>query len=198
VEANRCVSGLSLQVRDISERKRIGHRLRERDARLEDADRRKDEFLALLAHELRNRLAPLTNVLRLLERSTVLGAPELALVAIAGRLEERGQRVEVDLSKYTPQGGRIRVSVTEAPAEVAIAIADDGIGIEPENPALLFEPFRQLDSSVDRSAGGLGIGLTLVRRQAELHGGSAVAASEGLGRGACFTVRLPRVAAAAH
>jgi PAS domain S-box-containing protein len=269
VEANPCGSGLSLQVRDISERKRIEHRLRERDTRLEDADRRKDEFLALLAHELRNPLAPLTNVLRLLERSTVLGAPELALLAIAerqraqmtrlvddlldvsrisrgkvalhcepisvqgaiydaldsiaGRVEEGGQRVEVDLpgspirivadpariaqilenllnnaSKYTHQGGRIRVSVTEAPAEVAIAIADDGIGIEPENLALLFEPFRQLDSSVERSAGGLGIGLTLVRRLAELHGGSAVAASEGLGRGASFTVRLPRVAAAAH
>jgi len=263
VEANPCGDGMSLQVRDIDARKRIEQRLRERESRLAEADRRKDEFLAMLSHEMRNPLAPLTNVLRLLGRSPVLGAAERDWVAIAERqraqlarlvddllevsrigrgkivlrpepmsipesvrgavesigpiVAERDQRLQVTVprdmadlvadparvtqmlenllqnaSKYTPQGGALRIEVLDRPAEVEIRVSDDGIGIDPAQLQTLFEPFVQLDHGLARSDGGLGIGLALVRRLAQLHGGGASAHSEGLGRGACFTVRLPR------
>jgi PAS domain S-box-containing protein len=263
VEASPCGTGMCLQVRDITERKRIEMRLLEREAKLRDADRRKDEFLAMLAHELRNPLAPLTNVLRLLGRSAALGESEQGLLAVAERqraqlarlvddlldvsritrgkialrcepmsvpsavrdaiesvrsgIEARGQRVGLELdgrpadivadpariaqilenllhnaSKYTAAGGTIRVVVAERDDTVEIRVEDDGIGIDPANLERLFEPFAQLDTSLERSTGGLGIGLALVRRLAELHGGTAAAASEGLGRGARFSVRLPR------
>jgi len=263
VEASPCGSGMGLQVRDITERKRIELRLLEREARLQEADRRKDEFLAMLAHELRNPLAPLTNVLHLLGRSAAVGPAEQALLAVAARqraqlarlvddlldvsrithgkialqcepmslrasviqaiesvrsrLDERGQRIVFDpasppaeiiadparvaqilgnlldnASKYSGYGGRIGVSVAEAPDGIEIRVEDDGIGIEPADLERLFEPFAQLDSSLERSAGGLGIGLALARRLAQLHGGSVTASSAGLGRGACFSLRLPR------
>jgi signal transduction histidine kinase len=262
VQAAPCGSGMSPQVRDIIERRGMALRLHERERRLEDADRRQDEFLAMLAHELRNPLAPLTNVLRLLERSPVLAAPERALRAMAerrraqlarlvddlldvsrithgkialrrepmsvdravrdaiesvrGRIEERGQRVDIDLrgepativadpariaqilgnllhnaSKYSGAGGHIRVSVGERADRVEIRVEDDGIGIAASDLERLFEPFAQRDTSLARSAGGLGIGLALVRRLAELHGGTARASSAGPGRGACFTLQLP-------
>lgn len=266
VEATPCGDGMSLQVRDIDERKRIEQRLVERESRLAEADRRKDEFLAMLSHEMRNPLAPLTNVLRLLERSDALGPAERGWVAVAERqraqlarlvddllevsrigrgkivlrpepmsipasvrgavesigpvVAGRGQRLQVAMpeamadivadparvtqilenllqnaSKYTPHGGSIRIEAVDLPGEVEVRVSDDGIGIDPAHLETLFEPFVQLDHGLARSDGGLGIGLALVRRLAQLHGGSASAHSEGLARGACFTVRLPRAAA---
>jgi PAS domain S-box-containing protein len=232
---------------------------------LREADRRKDEFLAVLSHELRNPLAPLTNALRLLERSEALGAPEREWLAIAGRqraqlkrlvddllevsrvsrglialrcesmsvraavrdalegaeplARERGQRLEATLpadacvvdadpariaqilgnllhnaSKFTPEGGTIRVVALERDLEVELRVEDTGIGIEAAQLSRLFEPFVQLDEGGRRSEGGLGIGLALVRRLAELHGGTVRAESAGRGRGTAFVLRLPKVA----
>ena len=236
---------------------------------LRQADRAKDEFLAMLAHELRNPLAPLTNALKLLERDAPLAAshrralaiaqrqtaqltrlvddllevsritrgkielrcePTLVAAAVynaaesvAGAIEARGQRLHVALpsatgriradparlaqvlenlltnaSKYTPDGGTIRVEVEEDAHAVVIRVADDGIGIEPDKLAQVFELFAQIDATLDRAQGGLGIGLALVRRLVALHGGSVTAESAGRGRGATFTVRLPRGGPAAE
>jgi signal transduction histidine kinase/ActR/RegA family two-component response regulator len=93
--------------------------------------------------------------------------------------------------KYTPRGGSIDVSVTRDDGHAVLEIKDTGVGIEAELLPNLFAPFVQGASSIDRAQGGLGIGLTMVRRLAELHGGSAHAASEGPGLGSTFTVRLP-------
>jgi signal transduction histidine kinase len=98
-------------------------------------------------------------------------------------------------SRYTPDGGTIRVVVVDHGDAVALQVEDTGIGVEPAQLQRLFEPFVQLDDGEHRGEGGLGIGLALVRRLAELHAGSATAASEGPGRGTRFTVTLPRAAA---
>jgi PAS domain S-box-containing protein len=226
-------------------------------AALEDADRRKDEFLATLAHELRNPLAPIRNALHLmrlapvservhamlerqvehmvrlvddlmeasrisrgvveLERAplalqTVLaGAVEasrplideahhelvVALpdepIAIDGDAVRLGQvfaNLLNNAAKYTDPGGRIEVSARREGAEAVVSVRDSGIGIAPEKLPLLFRMFAQVDRSA-RAQGGLGIGLALVRRLVQLHGGQVEATSEGLGCGAKFVVRLP-------
>jgi hypothetical protein len=94
-------------------------------------------------------------------------------------------------AKYTPPGGRIAVTVRRAGGEVTLAVRDTGIGIAAESLAMLFEMFTQVARSLDRSNGGLGIGLALVRHLVQLHGGSVGAASPGPGQGSTFTVRLP-------
>jgi CheY-like chemotaxis protein len=95
--------------------------------------------------------------------------------------------------KFTPEGGTITVSVAREGDQAVLRVADTGIGMSPELVARAFEPFVQGERPLDRSHGGLGIGLTLVRRLAELHGGSAEAQSEGAGKGSVFTVRFPAV-----
>jgi PAS domain S-box-containing protein len=263
VEATPCGDGLCVQVRDITARKQVELQLRERESELAEADRRKDEFLAVLSHELRNPLAPLTNVLRLLERSARIGDDERDLIAVAERqrarlmglvddlleiarasrdkitlrleptpianlvrdatesvgpdVAVRGQRLAIELpvstvrlvcdparivqvlenllhnaSKYTPDGGSIRIAAHVVDDSVEIEVSDDGIGIASSDLERIFEPFTQLEPAAVRASGGLGIGLALVRRLVELHGGSVAVFSEGLGRGARFTVRLPR------
>jgi PAS domain S-box-containing protein len=242
-------------VADITERKAHEQRLRE-------ADHRKDEFLAMLAHELRNPLAPLTYAHRLLAHSDALGAPERSALAMAerqtrqltrlvddllevgritrGRIElrcepmtvgaavraavesvlpaceQRRQKVTCavpeapvrivadptrvaqvlenllnNASKYTADGGTVDVEVERRWNEVEIRVTDSGIGIEPGKIPLLFELFSQIDPSLDRSQGGLGIGLALVKRLVELHGGRVAARSDGLGTGSTFVVILP-------
>lgn len=232
-------------------------------ASLREADQRKNEFLAMLAHELRNPLAPLTNALRLIARKETLSVAGDQAVAMAtrqlrqlarlvddllevsrvsqgrielrrelvsigaavfhaaesvqGAFESRRQEIElavpaeritvhadparlaqimenllVNASKFTPEGGRIRIEVVDRASEVEVRVIDNGAGIEAGKLSQLFELFHQLDATMDRSQGGLGIGLALVRRLVELHGGSVSAASAGLGEGATFTVRLPR------
>src|SRR5438094_3394648 len=94
---------------------------------------------------------------------------------------------------FTPEGGTITVSVAREGGDTLLRVADTGIGMAPELEVRVFEPFVQGERPLDRSQGGLGIGLTLVRRLAELHGGSAAAHSEGEGRGSVFTVRLPAI-----
>jgi signal transduction histidine kinase len=94
--------------------------------------------------------------------------------------------------KYTPDGGRIEVVAREADALVEIRIADNGIGIEPSKQPAVFELFNQVDVSIDRSKGGLGIGLAMVKKLTDLHGGTVGVDSAGLGQGSTFVVRLPR------
>ncbi len=245
---------------DITERRRIERELRE-------ADRRKDEFLAMLAHELRNPLAPLRNMLEIMKRGD--GHADLIQQARAtmdrqlghmtrlvddlldvsrisrGRIELKRERVELasvvyqsveacrplaecakhevtvtlppepihlhadpvrlaqvfgnllnNACKYTEAGGRIGLSAELAsgghqPPEVVVKVKDSGIGIPPDKLDSIFGMFTQVDRTLERSQGGLGIGLTLAKRLVEMHGGSVQAFSEGTGRGSEFVVRLP-------
>jgi len=94
-------------------------------------------------------------------------------------------------AKYSDDGGRIRLEAARQGDEVVVRVKDSGVGIPPEKLSSLFELFFQVDHSLERSQGGLGIGLSIVRRLVELHGGRVQATSEGLGRGSEFIVRLP-------
>ena len=243
---------------DISERKRA-------EGALVDADRRRAEFLATLAHELRNPLAPIRFAVRMLE-------PHLAVVPAAARplavidrqvshvarliddlldvsritrnkielrveetnlgsilqaaieaneplLEAAGHRLESDVPqtpiplaadaarlvqvfsnllnnaiKFTPAGGTIRLSATRTASDVQVSVTDDGMGIAPEVLPHVFDLFRQEDVTLERSAGGLGIGLTIAQALVAMHGGTIEARSGGPGAGAEFIVRLPALA----
>ena len=238
----------------------------ERQAALEDlreADRRKDEFLAMLAHELRNPLAPIRNAVEILrlkpddatqarareligrqtehlarlvddlldmsriatgkvtrQRSVVeLSAlVEAAVEAAASLTQAHGQQlsverlghplwVEVDpvriqqvignllhnASKFTPRGGVIELDVSASEEGIQISVADNGAGIPADVLPRVFELFSQGDRSLERSQGGLGIGLALVKGLVEMHGGAVSAHSAGQGRGSRFEVRLPAV-----
>jgi CheY-like chemotaxis protein len=99
--------------------------------------------------------------------------------------------------KFTPKGGRIDVSVTTEGRDGVLCVRDNGIGMASELLPKIFDLFVQADRSIDRPLGGLGLGLTLVRRLTEMHGGAVAVASDGPGHGASFTIRLPRIAAPA-
>ena len=114
------------------------------------------------------------------------------IVADAARIAQVLENLLNNASKYTPPGGTLRVEVEDRPEEIEIRVIDNGIGIEPDHLPRLFQLFAQVDVTFDRAQGGLGIGLALVRRLVALHGGSVSAASAGRGRGATFTVRMPR------
>ena len=234
------------------------------EQRLRAADKRKDEFLAMLAHELRNPLAPISTGAQLLrmgqtdqaglqrtaaiisrqvEHMTRLiddlldvsrvtrglvtlskEALDLNLIvadaveqmqpvidarrhtlrlllapAPAGLYGDRKRLVQVianllnNAAKYTPEGGQLRLSVTLADdgQHLQLSVADNGIGMAPELVARVFELFAQAERTPDRSQGGLGLGLALVKTLAELHGGSVTAFSKGPGQGSTFTLRLP-------
>lgn len=231
-------------------------------AELEEADRHKDEFLALLAHELRGPLAPLRNGLEIVKRSD--GSSELHRRACAlmdrqleqllrliddlldasriarGKIELRMTRIDLgallhevleaklplieaahlelraslsapplfvagdplrltqvfrnlleNARKYTDPGGHIDVSLAGEPSQAVVRVKDSGLGIPADKLDAIFEMFAQVNRSVARSQGGLGIGLGLARRLLLLHGGSIEAFSEGPGRGSEFVVRLP-------
>jgi PAS domain S-box-containing protein len=247
---------------DVDEAKRLEQQLRANEQALREADRRKDEFLATLAHELRNPLAPIRSAARILG-SPRLGERELAwsrdviarqvqhmarllddLLDISritrGRLELRRGRVGLagavdaavetarplldarrhvlhvalpepapdldadpvrlaqvlanlltNAAKYTDPGGRIELRAHVAAGEVHVAVRDDGIGLTQEALGRVFEMFSQVTSALDRSEGGLGIGLALVRGLVDLHGGRVEARSDGPGRGSEFVVVLP-------
>lgn len=256
------IIGASKIARDVTERQRAEQERREAVEALEEADRRKDEFLALLAHELRNPLAPLRNglqVMRLaagnadlvaktrdmmdrqlyhmvrliddlldvsrisrnkmeLRRSRVLLADVVSSAVETARpaLEAAGHELTVVLppepvhldadltrlaqvfsnlltnsAKYTERGGRIRLTATREGDEVLVAVLDTGIGIPAFALPNVFDMFSQVDRSTERSTGGLGIGLALVKGLVEMHGGAVEAASPGEGKGSTFTVRLP-------
>ena len=242
-------------VRDITERKRAEEALR-------DADRRKNEFLATLAHELRNPLAPIRNAVQVLmakdprpsdlkwgaemierqvrhmarllddlldvsrithgklqlrtERVELAAIVQNAVEANRSLIDERDQDLVVSLppkavyldadpvrltqvfsnllnnaAKYSPPGGLIQLRVDPSGSDVIVSVKDDGIGISDEMVPQVFDVFSQAKDAVERSQGGLGIGLSLVRRLVELHGGRVEARSPGLGKGSEFVVRLP-------
>jgi PAS domain S-box-containing protein len=254
-DAEGRIVGASKVARDVSDR-------RAAEEALKEADRRKDEFLALLAHELRNPLAPLRNGIEVLRMATA--DPQLLaatrdmmdrqlshmvrliddLLDVSrlsrNRMELRRSRVsladvvssavetarpaitaaghtlsivlppepvllDADLTrlaqvfgnllnnsaKYTPGGGRIQLAAVRRGDWVEVAVADNGIGIPESALGNIFEMFSQVDRSIERSAGGLGIGLALVRGLVEMHGGTVEAASPGEGAGSTVTVRLP-------
>jgi two-component system CheB/CheR fusion protein len=231
---------------------------------LRDADRRKDEFLAVLSHELRNPLAPIRNSLFILDRAVpgseqarraqaiidrqvghlthliddlldvtriarnkirlqcesldltdlvrrtiedhrslfeknevhldvTLPAERIAVNADRTRLAQVVGNLLQNAAKFTGKGGRAQVSlaVDETAGRAVIRVADTGVGISPELLARLFQPFAQADESMDRSKGGLGLGLALVKGLVELHGGEISVHSQGLGKGTEFVVRLP-------
>jgi PAS domain S-box-containing protein len=231
-----------------------------------NADRRKDEFLATLAHELRNPLAPIRTGLQVLARGPadasasiairemmerqlsqlvrliddlldvsrissgklvlqrgrvdLRNAIELALEASSPFVEAGHHALRADwpeeavwvngdtsrlaqvvsnlinnAAKYTPDGGNIVLSLDREGDVALIRVSDNGAGIPPEMLTEVFEMFTQVNRTLDRAQGGLGIGLTLVRRLVELHGGRVSALSAGLGEGSSFTIRLPAIAA---
>jgi signal transduction histidine kinase/CheY-like chemotaxis protein len=246
----------------LAERERLQHELRLRIDQLHEADRRKDEFLAMLAHELRNPLAPIQNALEILalpgaSEATTAQAEEILarqvqhltrlvddLLDIArisrGKIELRKERVALDAivtravesarplidarrhtltvslppesvtldadptriaqvvsnllnnaAKYSDPNGQIWLAARREGDRLAIHVRDRGIGISPELLPTIFDLFVQASRGHDRTHGGMGIGLTLVRRLVELHGGTIEAASAGPSQGSEFTIRLP-------
>jgi len=241
--------------------------LRRAEARLLEADRRKDEFLAILSHELRNPLMPIRTSLYLLERGEAgsdtvrramatmtrqvqhlarliddlldvtritrgkmdlrrepmvlqevaaravedhAAAAEGAGLTLTSELAPAPLRIDGDATrlaqvignllgnaiKFTPAGGRVRLQVAREGAEAVVRVTDTGVGIGPEIAARLFEPFAQADHTLERSRGGLGLGLALVKLLVEMHGGRVGMRSEGDGGGAEFVVQLPLLATA--
>ncbi|HZT97973.1 MAG TPA: ATP-binding protein [Chloroflexota bacterium] len=247
---------------DITDRKQMEDQLR-------DADRRKDEFLAMLGHELRNPLAPLRGVIETLQRQQLDGpalerayammdrqvvhmsrlvddlldvsriarglvelskepvnlvevadqAVEMAMPAIEGRghelsltLPRKPLRVEGDATrltqvifnllnnaaKYTDPRGKIWLTVERDTEQAVLRVRDNGTGMKPDLVPRVFDLFIQGERTLDRSQGGLGLGLTLVKQLVEMHGGTVEARSDGPGQGSEFTVRLPALPAEAE
>jgi PAS domain S-box-containing protein len=229
---------------------------------LREGDRRKDEFLATLAHELRNPLAPIRNGLQIMRLSdgdrltieqarTMMERQLTQMVHLVddlldlsrisrGKIELRKERVELakvvqhavetsrpaieqagheltvamppgpifvdadttrlaqvfanllnNAAKYTERGGRVRLTVQRRGGEVVVSVKDSGIGIPAPMLSKVFEMFTQVDRNLERSQGGLGIGLSIVRRLVEMHDGTVEAHSDGDGKGSEFVVRLP-------
>ena len=260
--------GLVCYFRDISDHVAARKAVEESREALEDADRRKDEFLATLAHELRTPLAPIHNALQILRLAGPDGAvarsvhdmldrqvghmirlvddlmevsritrgkidlkrQHVDLAAVVGSaieatrplIDAAGHSLTVDLgnepleldgdpvrlaqvfsnllnnaAKYTPNGGRIALRAERRGANVAVSVRDDGVGIRADVLERIFEPFVQAEGGYSRSQGGLGIGLTLARKIAVLHGGTIEARSAGPGQGSELVVRLPLLPSAA-
>jgi signal transduction histidine kinase/CheY-like chemotaxis protein len=121
----------------------------------------------------------------------VVGPQGMLVLGDAARLQQVAWNLVSNAIKFTPRGGRVEVRLARADSHVAISVSDTGEGIAPEVLPLVFDRFQQADSSSTRRHGGLGLGLSIVKHLVELHGGSVRAASDGVGRGACFTVELP-------
>jgi PAS domain S-box-containing protein len=262
------IVGISKTARDITDKKRAEETLRRQHRELAELDSKKNEFLAMLGHELRNPLAAIQNAAELLgeesEASTQLWATgvvrrQIALLArlvddlvdvsriTRGRIELRRDNVDIcpilrraietarplieerrhtielshphdtllvsadsarleqllvnlltNSAKYTDPEGLIQLSATRTRDQVVVAVKDNGIGIAPDLLSHIFELFVQDKRGLDRSRGGLGIGLALSRRLAELHGGTLSAASDGPGCGSIFTLVIPSLPTHAH
>jgi signal transduction histidine kinase/ActR/RegA family two-component response regulator len=270
-EMNEALLVSSVRQHELTEEaQRLERKTREQAATLADLDRRKDEFLAMLGHELRNPLAPILNaghLLRVLsdrnrlegienpllqqsagiverqggqlahlvdqllevsrintgrihldqERIAVGVVVENAVETVRALIDQHGHALTVSLSpeaiwidadarrleqvvvnllanaaKYTEHGGQIWLTVQQEGEEAVLRVRDTGVGIAPEMLPRIFDLFTQAEQSLDRSQGGLGIGLALVQRLVQMHGGT-VAASSALGQGSEFVARLPVV-----
>ena len=130
-----------------------------------------------------------------LDRRVEVNTEPVWIDADATRIEQIVGNLVGNAIKYTEPGGRIRVSLTLDRRDALLGVADDGLGIDPELLPRIFDLFVQGDQTLDRSRGGLGIGLTLVHRLVELHGGTVSVTSDGPGRGSTFSVRLPSIRA---
>jgi PAS domain S-box-containing protein len=265
------IIGASTIARDVSARIRIEEEraillAREQAARTEaeDANRAKDEFLAMLGHELRNPLGAISNAAHVLERLgkpddatasargvivrqtanlarlmddlldvgrvmtgkimldrkpldlrevaeravgtlreagkvgrhlVMLGGVPVSIEADATRIEQIVTNLVTNSLKYTPPGGSIRIRVAQEDRTAVLRVEDDGVGIDAALLPRIFDLFVQGPPPLDRAAGGLGIGLTVVKQLTELHGGSALASSAGPGQGTVVTVRFPAISA---
>jgi PAS domain S-box-containing protein len=136
----------------------------------------------------------ITLVAKLESHALTVEAEPVWICADSARIEQIVMNLLSNAVKFTPSGGAIRVEVRRENNEAVLRVADSGEGIAPEFLPLVFDLFAQGETNIDRPAGGLGVGLTLVRRLVELHGGRVEAASPGLGKGTVFTVRLPALA----
>jgi PAS domain S-box-containing protein len=262
--ALRMLDILARQAADLIERKKAEDALKQSKVALTDADRRKDEFLATLAHELRNPLAPIRNGLHIMrselagvridelrdmmdrqvthlvrliddlldvsrvsqgkidlrkQRITLQSAVEAATEASRPLIEGSGHRLTLTLpeapiwldadltriaqvlgnllnnaAKYTPEGGNITVSARSDGTHAVMSVSDTGVGIPADMLPKVFDLFTQVDRNLERSQGGLGIGLALVRQLVAMHGGTIEASSGGVDRGSMFTIRLPLAA----
>lgn len=255
-------SVIQCNIRDITERRRLERQTQEQAEALAELHQRKDEFLAMLSHELRNPLSAIFNALHILriqdtgnpiqqkaksvierqvgqlahlvddllevsrvitggiqlhqERLEMRGIVDRAIESVRPLIDQRKHELEVSLpaepiwlqgdptrleqvvvnllnnaAKYTDEGGQIQITAQQEGAEVVLRVRDTGIGVAPELLPRVFDLFTQADRSLDRSQGGLGIGLSLVQKLVELHGGTVTAQSAGLGQGSEFIVRLP-------
>ena len=150
-----------------------------------------------LAETVRRTLGTLKASLRTEQHRFLLALEPAWVDADETRIEQIISNLVINAVKFTPGGGEIRLATRREAGHSVLSVADNGIGLAPELAAHVFELFVQGDRALDRAHGGLGIGLTLVRRLAELHGGSANVYSAGPGQGSEFTVRLPAVASPA-
>jgi PAS domain S-box-containing protein len=256
------VAGIGIALVEITEQKHAEDMMREHALALSEAARQKDEFLAMLGHELRNPLAPIRTALELLRREEppdgmaanahdvmerqiahmvrllddLLDVARItsgrinldmrtldlhqvvadALESVRGLVQARRHRLETSMprepllvrgdatrlvqvlvnllnnaAKYTAEGGTIRVAMTAEDGRAVLRVADTGVGISPRLLPKIFDLFTQDERALDRAEGGLGLGLTLVRRITELHGGTVRASSAGRGHGSEFVVSLP-------
>ncbi len=156
---------------------------------------RLERTLVDLAATVRQVAATLRASGRLAERQLEIQAEPAWVDGDSTRLEQVASNLIVNAATCTPPGGRIRVRVACEGGDTLLEVSDNGRGISREALPRLFDLFFQADSAADRSSGGLGIGLTLVKRLVELHGGSVEASSEGRGKGATFTIRMPEAVA---
>jgi signal transduction histidine kinase len=146
-----------------------------------------------LAGVLRNSIDGLRGTGRFAAHTVTVDLQPVWAYADATRIDQIVSNLVTNAIKYTPAGGFIHIRARHDGAWAEISVTDSGIGLEPELQPRVFDLFVQGERALDRAQGGLGIGLTLVRRLAELHGGTAEAHSEGSGRGATFVVRLPAI-----
>jgi PAS domain S-box-containing protein len=144
-----------------------------------------------VAETVRRCIIALQSVAKLEGHALTVEAEPVWVDADPTRIEQIAMNLLSNAAKFTPTGGTIRVEVRRENDEAVLRVADSGAGITPEFLPLVFDLFAQGEKNIDRPGGGLGVGLTLVRRLVELHGGRVEAASPGPGRGSVFTVRLP-------
>jgi signal transduction histidine kinase/ActR/RegA family two-component response regulator len=249
-------------IRDITQRSRMEREAKAQATALADLHRRKDEFLAMLSHELRNPLSPILNAVHLLRlqgnenpiqhearriierqvgqlscliddlmevarftsgkirlnpvRLDMTGVVERAVESVRPLIDGRRHVLTVDVpaapiwleadptrleqvvvnllnnaAKYTDDGGRIWLGARTEGHELVLSVRDTGVGIDLERFPNIFDMFTQVDRSLDRAQGGLGVGLALVQRLVDMHGGTVQVQSDGLGQGSEFTIRLP-------